>query len=75
MKTYTAVVKIGDGSKELGLYHNTLEVEALNPAAAKEKALNLAISSTFSTVDLSEGRAKGVNEVYKQTFGENPEAW
>lgn len=28
MKTYTAVVKIGDGSKELGLYRNTFEIEA-----------------------------------------------
>lgn len=75
MKTYTAVVTIGDGSKELGLYRNTFQIEALSPASAKQKALSLALASTFVTVELSEGVIKGVNEVYRETFGENPESW
>jgi|GEM_PF-3386539 hypothetical protein len=74
MKTYTAVVKIGDG-KELGLYRNTVEVQASTPQGARKKALALALSSTFVTVDLSEGRNIGVNEVYRQTFGDKPEPW
>jgi hypothetical protein len=75
MKTYTAVVKIGDGSNELGFYRNTIKVEALSRPSAKKKALQLALSSTFVTVELSEGREVGVNEVYKRTVGENPEPW
>lgn len=75
MKTYTAVVKIGDGSKELGFFHKIVEVEALSPASAKKKALNLALSSTFVTVELSAGRQRGTNEVYRSVFGETPEAW
>jgi hypothetical protein len=75
VRTYTAVVKIGDGSKELGLYRNTFEIEAPSPGSAKKKALSLALSSTFVTVELSEGRVKGVNEVYEGTFGKNPEPW
>lgn len=75
MKTYTALVKIGDGSKELGFYHNTVEVAATSPASAKKKALNLALASTFVTVELSEGQRKGTNEVYGNIFGATPEPW
>ena len=75
MKTFTAVVKIGDGSKELGLYRNTVEVEASSPGGARRKALRQALRRTFVTVDLSEGRVKGVNPVYEGLFGENPEPW
>ena len=75
MKAYTAVVKIGDGSKELGLYQNTLEVEAATPQSARKKALALALSTTFVTVDLSEVRNVGINQVYRETFGDNPEPW
>lgn len=75
LKTYTAVVKIGDGSKEQGLYHVTLEVEASSPKLAREQALKMALSSTHVTVELSEGKVKEINSVYVATLGDNPEAW
>lgn len=73
MKVYTAVVKIGDGSKGVGLFRVELEVEASNEKKAREKALNLALSGTAVTVELSSGRTKGINPIYLATFGDNSE--
>ena len=75
LKTYTAVIKIGDGSKDLGLYHVKLEVEAYSPKLARDKALKIALSSTDVSVQLSEGRELGDNPVYRDTYGDNPEHW
>lgn len=74
-KQYTAVVKIGDGSNEVGLFHVRLDLEASSPKRAREKALKTALSGTHVTVELSEGRDVGVNGVYQESFGAKPEAW
>jgi hypothetical protein len=74
MKTYTAVVTIGNGTKEEGRFRTTVEVSAKTRASARKMAVNTALSSTDVTVELSEGSDLGAH-LYREVLGKNPEPW
>ena len=74
MKTFTAVVTIGNGTKEQGLFRTTVDVLAKTKASARKIAVNTALSSVDVTVELSEGSDLG-SQIYREIFGDDPEPW
>ena len=74
LKIFTAVVAIGNGTSEVGLFKSTVEVEACSEKSARKKALELALRGTDVSVDLSIGKAKETNAVYQKTYGKS-ESW
>ena len=75
LKTFTAVITIGNGTTETGLFKTVVELEAFSQKIARKKALQIALSANDVTVELSAGKLKGTNPIYVETFGGQPEAW
>lgn len=75
LKEFTAVITIGNGTPEVGLFKTTMKVEASSQKTARAKALKSLISDPVVSVEVLPGKVQGINSVYQEIFGDNPEAW